>query len=71
MNYSSQMEKFLSKITVIVCITTFQVYGSSSESDYDSNRSGSALSVCFVMENYSNLIVASLYESRIKTNFQF
>jgi len=37
------MKKFSSEITILVCMTTFQSYGSSSESDddSDSNRSGS------------------------------
>jgi len=30
-NYSSQMKKFLNKITVLVCLTTSDSYGSSSE----------------------------------------
>jgi len=29
-NYSNQMKKFLSKIIVLVCITVFESYGSSS-----------------------------------------
>jgi len=29
--YSNQMKKFLSKITVLVCMTTFDSYGSSLE----------------------------------------
>jgi len=27
-NYSKQMKKFLSKITVLVCLTMFESYGS-------------------------------------------
>ena len=30
-NYSNKMKKFSSKITVLVCVTTFESYGSSSE----------------------------------------
>jgi len=30
-NYSNQMKKFSSKITVLVCMTTCDSYGSSSE----------------------------------------
>jgi len=29
--YSNQTKKFLCKITVLVCITTFETYGCSSE----------------------------------------
>ena len=61
------MKKFSGEIIVLVCMTTFDSYGSSSESDdnLDSNKSGSASSLCSAMEE-SHLIVASLYESRIK-----
>jgi len=46
--YTSQMKKFLGKITVLVYITMFESSGSPSESDddSDSNRSGSARSLC-------------------------
>src|SRR6218665_3668056 len=56
------MKNFESKITALVRMTTFESYGSSSDSD--SNRSGSALSLCSAIED-SHLIAASVYFSKI------
>ena len=58
------MNKFSSEITVLVCMTPFESYGSSLESGYDSypNRSDPVSSLSSAMED-SHLIVASLYTS--------
>jgi len=43
------MKKFLSKITILVCMTMFESYGSESDDDSDSNRSDYASSLCSVL----------------------
>jgi len=49
-NYSNQMQHFLNKITVLVCMTMFENNGSSSDDNSDSNRSCSESSLRSVME---------------------
>ena len=62
------MKKFLVKF---LCMITFESYGSSSESDDDSesNGSDSATSLSSAMED-SHLTAVSLYESRIQNVVQ-
>jgi len=61
-NYSNQVGKFSSKILVFFCFTMLESHGSSLESDgnSESNRSGSATSLC----SFSSMNLESFVELR-------
>ena len=49
-NYSNQLKEILSKITVLVCMTTFESYGSLSENFIIAAMLNPSLKSCFISE---------------------